>query len=84
MKSEVDVICNQNLNMYLETNALIGYTLFFEHLALLDTAEVWSTSSSADVCRCGPQTKDLFLQKKQTAPKIVREVGVVGEVHQTR
>ncbi|KAK1421378.1 hypothetical protein QVD17_23670 [Tagetes erecta] len=33
------------------------------------TADVWSTSSSADVCRCDPQTADIFLQKKQTAPK---------------
>ncbi|KAK1429658.1 hypothetical protein QVD17_11872 [Tagetes erecta] len=34
----------------------------------VETAEVWSTSSSVDVCRCGPQTADIFLQKKQTAP----------------
>ncbi|KAK1425509.1 hypothetical protein QVD17_20861 [Tagetes erecta] len=33
-----------------------------------ETAEVWSTSSSADVCRYGLQTADNFLQKKQTAP----------------
>ncbi|MFS7900819.1 hypothetical protein Hanom_Chr00s142023g01819361 [Helianthus anomalus] len=35
----------------------------------LQTADIWSTSFSADACRCGPQTADLFPQKKQTAPK---------------
>ncbi|MFS8025557.1 hypothetical protein Hanom_Chr16g01476451 [Helianthus anomalus] len=35
----------------------------------LQTADIWSTSSSADACRCGPQTADLFPQKKQTTPK---------------
>ncbi|MFS7942296.1 hypothetical protein Hanom_Chr06g00486711 [Helianthus anomalus] len=39
-------------------------TVFF-----LQTAEVWSTSSAADVCRCGPQTADVLPLKKQTAPK---------------
>ncbi|MFS7906086.1 hypothetical protein Hanom_Chr01g00055201 [Helianthus anomalus] len=34
----------------------------------LQTADIWSTSSSADACRCGPQTADLFPQKKQTTP----------------
>ncbi|MFS8022844.1 hypothetical protein Hanom_Chr16g01444321 [Helianthus anomalus] len=34
----------------------------------LQTADLWSTSSSADACRCGPQTADFFPQKKQTAP----------------
>ncbi|MFS7905972.1 hypothetical protein Hanom_Chr01g00053931 [Helianthus anomalus] len=32
------------------------------------TAEVWSTSSGADVCRYGPQTVDILPLKKQTAP----------------
>ncbi|MFS8012090.1 hypothetical protein Hanom_Chr14g01316681 [Helianthus anomalus] len=36
-------------------------TVFF-----LQTAEVWSTSSRADVCRCGPQTADLLHLKNQT------------------
>ncbi|MFS7961156.1 hypothetical protein Hanom_Chr08g00711491 [Helianthus anomalus] len=36
-------------------------TVFF-----LLTAEVWSTSSATDVCRCGPQTADvLHLKNKQ-------------------
>ncbi|MFS7901200.1 hypothetical protein Hanom_Chr00s178389g01831221 [Helianthus anomalus] len=39
-------------------------TIFF-----LQTAEVWSTSSAADVCRCGPQTADVLPLKKQTTPK---------------
>ncbi|KAJ0442589.1 hypothetical protein HanIR_Chr16g0811101 [Helianthus annuus] len=30
----------------------------------LQTVEVWSNSSSTDVCRCGPQTS----LKKQTTP----------------
>ncbi|MFS7888526.1 hypothetical protein Hanom_Chr00s000001g01596241 [Helianthus anomalus] len=38
-------------------------TVFF-----LQTAEVWSTSSATDVCRCGPQTADVLPLKKQTAP----------------
>ncbi|KAM0032185.1 hypothetical protein Hdeb2414_s0016g00472281 [Helianthus debilis subsp. tardiflorus] len=36
----------------------------------LKTAEVWSTSSVTDICRCGPQTADILPRKKQTAPKI--------------
>ncbi|MFS7996189.1 hypothetical protein Hanom_Chr12g01127051 [Helianthus anomalus] len=39
-------------------------TVFF-----LQTAEVWSTSSAADVCRCGSQTADVLPLKKQTAPE---------------
>ncbi|KAJ0868575.1 hypothetical protein HanRHA438_Chr12g0576071 [Helianthus annuus] len=34
----------------------------------LQTAEVWSTSSAADVCSCGPQTTDVLPLKKQTTP----------------
>ncbi|KAF5786056.1 hypothetical protein HanXRQr2_Chr10g0436111 [Helianthus annuus] len=40
----------------------------------MQTAEVWSTSSAADVCRCGPQTVDVLPLKKQTAPKIVTKL----------
>ncbi|MFS7954507.1 hypothetical protein Hanom_Chr07g00631291 [Helianthus anomalus] len=40
----------------------------------LKTAEVWSTSSSTDVCRCGPQTAGILPLKKQTAPKLRTEV----------
>ncbi|MFS7908534.1 hypothetical protein Hanom_Chr01g00084301 [Helianthus anomalus] len=36
-------------------------TVFF-----LQTAEIWSTSSATDVCRCGPQTADVLTLKKQT------------------
>ncbi|KAF5820557.1 hypothetical protein HanXRQr2_Chr01g0003561 [Helianthus annuus] len=39
-------------------------TVFF-----LQTAEVWSTFSATDVCRCGPQTIYVLPLKKQTAPK---------------
>ncbi|KAL4587282.1 hypothetical protein LXL04_000150 [Taraxacum kok-saghyz] len=38
-------------------------TVFF-----LQTADVWSTSSAAEACRCGPQTADVLSSKKQTAP----------------
>ncbi|KAF5791518.1 hypothetical protein HanRHA438_Chr09g0407541 [Helianthus annuus] len=34
----------------------------------LQTAEVWSTSSATDVCRCGPQTADILPLKKQASP----------------
>ncbi|MFS7999594.1 hypothetical protein Hanom_Chr12g01168211 [Helianthus anomalus] len=34
-------------------------TIFF-----LQTTEVWSTFSAADVCRCGPQTTDVLPLKK--------------------
>ncbi|KAL4554494.1 hypothetical protein LXL04_039325 [Taraxacum kok-saghyz] len=39
-------------------------TVFF-----LQTADVWSTSSAAEDCRCGPQTVDVLASEKQTAPK---------------
>ncbi|KAL4582442.1 hypothetical protein LXL04_006991 [Taraxacum kok-saghyz] len=39
-------------------------TVFF-----LQTADVWSTSSAAEACRCGPQTADVLTSKKQTPPK---------------
>ncbi|KAL4561605.1 hypothetical protein LXL04_033775 [Taraxacum kok-saghyz] len=38
-------------------------TVFF-----LQTADVWSTSSAAETCRCGPQTADVLASKKQTPP----------------
>ncbi|KAL4589756.1 hypothetical protein LXL04_002666 [Taraxacum kok-saghyz] len=38
-------------------------TVFF-----LQTADVWSTSSAAEDCRCGPQTTDVLASKKQTPP----------------
>ncbi|KAL4582869.1 hypothetical protein LXL04_007430 [Taraxacum kok-saghyz] len=38
-------------------------TVFF-----LQTADVWSTSSAAEACRCGPQTADVLVSKKQTPP----------------
>ncbi|KAL4589903.1 hypothetical protein LXL04_002815 [Taraxacum kok-saghyz] len=37
---------------------------------LLQSADVWSTSSSTEVCRCGPQTADVLPLKKQTTPKL--------------
>ncbi|KAL4565705.1 hypothetical protein LXL04_029808 [Taraxacum kok-saghyz] len=36
-------------------------TVFF-----LQTADVWSTSSAVEGCRCGPQTADVLTSKKQT------------------
>lgn len=44
-------------------------TVFF-----FQTADVWSTSSTAEVYRCGPQTADILPQKKQTAPYSTAEV----------
>ncbi|MFS8008243.1 hypothetical protein Hanom_Chr14g01270401 [Helianthus anomalus] len=38
-------------------------------LFLLHSADIWSTSSRAHVCKCGPQTADLLHLKKQTPPK---------------
>ncbi|KAL4586063.1 hypothetical protein LXL04_010694 [Taraxacum kok-saghyz] len=35
---------------------------------LPQTADVWATSSSAELCRCGPQTADVLTLKKQTEP----------------
>ncbi|KAL4572946.1 hypothetical protein LXL04_019735 [Taraxacum kok-saghyz] len=40
---------------------------------LLQTADVWSTSSAAEACRCGPQTADVLASKKQTAPKCLMQ-----------
>ncbi|KAJ0561956.1 putative hpcH/HpaI aldolase/citrate lyase domain, pyruvate kinase-like domain superfamily [Helianthus annuus] len=52
----------------------VGLTRFKKQTVFFSqTAEVWSTSSRADVCRCGPQTADLLHLKKQTPPKYVRE-----------
>ncbi|MFS7915892.1 hypothetical protein Hanom_Chr02g00170711 [Helianthus anomalus] len=34
-------------------------TVFF-----LQTADIWYNTSATDVCRCGPQTVDVFPQKK--------------------
>ncbi|MFS7939831.1 hypothetical protein Hanom_Chr05g00456591 [Helianthus anomalus] len=38
-------------------------TIFF-----LQTADVWSTSSATEVCRCVLQTADVLPLKKQTSP----------------
>ncbi|MFS8025550.1 hypothetical protein Hanom_Chr16g01476381 [Helianthus anomalus] len=45
-------------------------TVFF-----LQTADLWSTSSPADVCRCGSQTADLLPLQKQTQPKFTEAFG---------
>ncbi|KAL4590011.1 hypothetical protein LXL04_002929 [Taraxacum kok-saghyz] len=37
--------------------------------AEVETADVWTTSSSAELCRCGPQIADVLALKKQTEPK---------------
>ncbi|KAL4572603.1 hypothetical protein LXL04_019383 [Taraxacum kok-saghyz] len=47
--------CNQSADVKKQT-------VFF-----LQTADVWSTSSTAEDCRCGPQTADVLTSEKQTA-----------------
>ncbi|CAI9270293.1 unnamed protein product [Lactuca saligna] len=34
-----------------------------------NTADIWSISSVAEACRCGPQIADILISKKQTTPK---------------
>ncbi|MFS7919423.1 hypothetical protein Hanom_Chr03g00212531 [Helianthus anomalus] len=46
--------------------------LYNQTLFLLHSAGIWSTSSRADVCRCGSQTTDLLHLEKQTPPKTLR------------
>ena len=41
----------------------------------LQTADVWSTSSAVEACRCGPQTADVLTSEKQTAPNIPHDEG---------
>ncbi|KAL4588165.1 hypothetical protein LXL04_001046 [Taraxacum kok-saghyz] len=38
------------------------------YVANCETADIWSTSSAAEACRCGPQTADVLASKKQTPP----------------
>ncbi|KAL4574410.1 hypothetical protein LXL04_021240 [Taraxacum kok-saghyz] len=47
-----------------EATMLKKQTVFF-----VQTADVWTTSSPAELCRCGPQTADVLTLKKQTEPK---------------
>ncbi|MFS7939731.1 hypothetical protein Hanom_Chr05g00455361 [Helianthus anomalus] len=62
--------------MFITRLFLIICAYYVQHLAevkkqtifFLQTAEVWSTSSATDVCRCGPQTADILPLKKQTTP----------------
>ncbi|KAL4577227.1 hypothetical protein LXL04_013332 [Taraxacum kok-saghyz] len=65
MKGTLD-LCSQIQKQDPDVLALCGRVI--ENLRT-DTADFWSTSSAADVCRCGPQTADVLTLKKQTAPK---------------
>ncbi|KAL4578867.1 hypothetical protein LXL04_014998 [Taraxacum kok-saghyz] len=53
----------QGMNLYKQSADVKKQTVFF-----LQTADVWSTSSAAEACRCGPQTADVLASKKQTPP----------------
>ncbi|CAI9276572.1 unnamed protein product [Lactuca saligna] len=48
-------------------------TLKKQTVFLLQTADVWSTSSAAEACRCGLQTADILASEKQTAPILGRD-----------
>ncbi|MFS7913486.1 hypothetical protein Hanom_Chr02g00142341 [Helianthus anomalus] len=52
------------ISLFQQLTEVKKQTVFF-----LQTAEIWFTSSAADVCRCGPQTADVLPMKKQKAPK---------------
>ncbi|KAL4555382.1 hypothetical protein LXL04_038000 [Taraxacum kok-saghyz] len=47
-------------------------TVFF-----LQTADVWTTSSSAELCRYGPQTADVLPLEKQTEPKCTQLITIM-------
>ncbi|KAL4587666.1 hypothetical protein LXL04_000538 [Taraxacum kok-saghyz] len=47
----------------------ISRQISFNMSTTMWTADVWSTSSAAEACRCGPQTADVLASKKQTPPK---------------
>ncbi|MFS7907412.1 hypothetical protein Hanom_Chr01g00071051 [Helianthus anomalus] len=59
------VVCGCLINEKRRGFCRIKQTLFFLQL---QTADLWSTSSPANACRCGPQTADLLPFQKQTAP----------------
>ncbi|KAL4584457.1 hypothetical protein LXL04_009059 [Taraxacum kok-saghyz] len=50
-------ISDNNLMMAMQSADVKKQTVFF-----LQTADVWSTSSAAEGCRCGPQTADALIQ----------------------
>ena len=58
-----------NFNLFQESADVKKQTVFF-----LQTADVWSTSSAAEGCRCGPQTADVLASKKQTSPKWIKHI----------
>ncbi|KAL4564144.1 hypothetical protein LXL04_028196 [Taraxacum kok-saghyz] len=61
--SNVSVFHNMVVRLNNKSADVKKQTVFF-----LQTADVWSTSSAAEVCRYGPQTADVLASKKQTAP----------------
>ncbi|KAL4568476.1 hypothetical protein LXL04_024089 [Taraxacum kok-saghyz] len=72
-ESRIQVLLQESLNgnsrngtkhfLYKQSADVKKQTVFF-----LQTADVWSTSSAAEACRCGPQTADVLASKKQTPP----------------
>ncbi|KAL4589928.1 hypothetical protein LXL04_002840 [Taraxacum kok-saghyz] len=56
---------------FIPHSADIKKTVFF-----LQTANVWSTTSVAVLCRCGPQTAAVLTSKKQTETKSKKEVSL--------
>ncbi|KAL4557739.1 hypothetical protein LXL04_035927 [Taraxacum kok-saghyz] len=69
--SPVAVAFYLNLSLFQESADVKKQTVF-----CLQTADVWSTSSAAEGCRCGPQTADVLTSKKQTAPKFIETKGL--------
>ncbi|MFS8023870.1 hypothetical protein Hanom_Chr16g01456581 [Helianthus anomalus] len=61
-----NLLCLLWINMIQQFAEVKKQTVFF-----LQTAEIWSTFSATDVCRCGPQTADVLPLKKQTTPQLV-------------
>ncbi|KAL4567350.1 hypothetical protein LXL04_022933 [Taraxacum kok-saghyz] len=51
------------------TKCMISADVKKQTVLFLQTADVWSTSSAAEGCRCGPQTADVLTSKKQTTPR---------------
>ncbi|MFS7922221.1 hypothetical protein Hanom_Chr03g00246401 [Helianthus anomalus] len=71
-------ICSPPPAYFRSLHMLKNKQLFF-----LQTAEVWSTSSSTNVCICGPQTADILPLKKQTSPNLSSIVIMINKlVHQ--
>ncbi|KAL4575013.1 hypothetical protein LXL04_021853 [Taraxacum kok-saghyz] len=66
LRDEIAKQLMQSTDLFQQSADVKKQTVFF-----LQTADVWSTSSAAEVCRCGPQTTDVLVSKKQTTPKVL-------------